>query len=337
MIMLFGNDGGTGRGINNKNTNKTPKAILSIHLAKCGDDCSNDNDGSVGSVESTANDRGTNNDSYLPDVSTPVVNSEFGNNNSDENVGTSDNGSGGDNNDDDDTTPTSGNNDEEIPKEDHPEPEPSSDDTTPNDIDSSAPANEAYAWSRLLEAADDDVDNDPVNFDEFCSDYNLDDDSVFDNDKIGKEEGFCCMTVTNSWDPHMENNYEDDNIFLQHGVFDTGGNPSIHPNFFHGTLNNSIGLLYTTNNPISKTNVLHHALLKYSLRIHRGDIMKSIEHYNAFWCKFQQIGIHNSTDYFNLDSSSSLQLLLTSHGLLLLYQSTIELLLLETYHCHLWL
>ena len=57
--------------------------------------------------------------------------------------------------------------------------------------------------------------------------------------------------------------------------------------------------------------------------------MKSIKHYNALRCKFQQIGIHNSTDYFNLDSSSSLQLLLTSHGLSLLYPSTIESINLE--------
>ena len=122
----------------------------------------------------------------------------------------------------------------------------------------------------------------------------------------------------------MKNDYEDGNILLQHGVFDTGGNPSIHLNFFHGPLNNSIGLPYTNNTPISETNVLHCTLIKSSLRIHRGNVMKSIEHYNALWCKFQQIKIHNSTNYFNLDSSSSLQLLLASRSLSLLYQSTIE-------------
>ena len=42
MITLFGNDDITGRGNNNKNTNKTPEAIVSIHLANSGDDCSND-------------------------------------------------------------------------------------------------------------------------------------------------------------------------------------------------------------------------------------------------------------------------------------------------------
>ena len=85
------------------------------------------------------------------------------------------------------------------------------------------------------------------------------------------------MTVSNSWDPQVDDN-SDDNILLQHGVFDMGGNPSIHPNFFHGTLNNSIGQVYVNEDPISNTNILHCALLKSSLRIHRGDTMKSIEH-----------------------------------------------------------
>ena len=175
---------------------------------------------------------------------------------------------------------------------------------------------------------DDDVDDDPSNFDEFRSEYDLDNDGVFDNDEIGEGEGFCCMTVTNAWEPHVED-YDDDNILLQHGVFDTGGDPSIHPNFFHGTLNNSIGQPYTNNDPISETNILLYALLKSSLRIHRSDIMKSIEHYDALRCKFQRIGIHNSTDYFNVDSSNSLQLLLSNHHFSMLYPSTIESINLE--------
>ena len=81
--------------------------------------------------------------------------------------------------------------------------------------------------------------------------------------------------------PSLGKLYEDDDILLRHGVLDTGGNPSIHPNFFHGTLNNSIGQPYTNDDPISEINILHHALLKSLMRIHRGDIMKSIEYYNA--------------------------------------------------------
>ena len=260
----------------------------------------------------------------------PIVNSEFRNDNSDENIEASDVGSDVDNNDDDDTTPTSGNNDEDTPAKDDPDLEPSSDDTKPNDNDSSTPTDDAHAWSYLVDDDDDDddVDNDRGDFDWFCSDYDLDDDGVFDNNEIGEREGFCCMTVTKSWDPQVDD-YKENNILLQHGAFATGGNPIIHPNYFHGTLNNSIGQPYTNEGPFSKTNVLHHALLKSSLRIHRGDIMKSIEHYDALWWKFQRIRIHNSTDYFNLDSSSFLQLLLTSQGLSLLYSSTIESIKLE--------
>ena len=49
------------------------------------------------------------------------------------------------------------------------------------------------------------------------------------------------MTVIDSWSPLEDGKYEDDDILLHHGVFDDGGNPSIHPNFFHGTLNDSLG------------------------------------------------------------------------------------------------
>ena len=45
------------------------------------------------------------------------------------------------------------------------------------------------------------------------------------------------MTVTDSWYPLEDDEYDDDDILLCHGVFDVSGNPSIHPNFFHDTLN----------------------------------------------------------------------------------------------------
>ena len=87
MITSFGNDSGGGKGgKNNNNTNKNPDAIVSIHLAKHGVNCSDDNNRSVGSFESTANGRGTNDDSELPDVLAPVIDSEFGNDNSEGNV-----------------------------------------------------------------------------------------------------------------------------------------------------------------------------------------------------------------------------------------------------------
>ena len=46
-ITSFGNDDKGGSGGNHNNTNKTPEAIVSIHLGDCGNNCSNDNDGSA--------------------------------------------------------------------------------------------------------------------------------------------------------------------------------------------------------------------------------------------------------------------------------------------------
>ena len=137
------------------------------------------------------------------------------------------------------------------------------------------------------------------------------------------------MTVTYSWDPLEEDEYEDDAILLRHSVFNTGGNPSINPNFFHGTLNNSLGWPYTNDDLISETQVLIHGLLKSLMRIKKDNVDNPIEHYNALWCKFQQIGVHNSSNYFHLDSNESLQLLLASYGLPIIYQSTINSINLE--------
>ena len=210
-----------------------------------------------------------------------------------------DDGDVGDNNDNDDATTMSGNN-----KADNFEEE----DSVPinDNTDPSNPTDENPAWTSLLEVADDDDNDDPGDYDEFRSDYDLDGNGVLDNDNTGQGKEYCCMTVTDSWCPLENDEYEDDDILLRHGVFDNGGNPSIHPNFFHGTLNNSLGWPYINDDPIYETQVLHHTLLKSLMRIKRGDVDNSINHYDALWCKFQQIGIHNSTNYFRLDSNESL-------------------------------
>ena len=70
------------------------------------------------------------------------------------------------------------------------------------------------------------------------------------------------MTVTDSWLFLEEDEYEDNDNYLRPGVFDVGGNPSIHPNFFNGTLNDSLSRPYIIDDSISNTQVLHHALLK---------------------------------------------------------------------------
>ena len=191
------------------------------------------------------------------------------------------------------------------------------------------PTNDIPVWTSLLAMADDDEEDDPGDYDEFRSDYDLDDDGVFDNDDIGSDdERFVCMTLSNSW-CSPDDEYDDDDILLQHGVFDDGGTPSIHPIFLNGTLNDGLGRPYVHDDPISDTQVFHHALLKSSMRKKRGDVDNSIEYYDALWCKFQQIGIHNSTDYFRIDSSESLQLLLSNFGLEMIYQSTIDSINLE--------
>ena len=61
------------------------------------------------------------------------------------------------------------------------------------------------------------------------------------------------MTVTDSWDPSQPDEYKDDDILLPYGVFDVGNNPSIHPNFFKGVLNDSLGRLYNNDAPITPT------------------------------------------------------------------------------------
>ena len=174
IITSFGNDD-AGRDRGNKNTNKTPEGIVSIHLSDCGDDCSKpDNDGLVVSFESTANDQGTTDDDGLPGAEAPAIDSEFGNDNINENVETGDDNDGDDDNNND-TTIMSGNNNEENSE---------GEDLVPKNNTNSTnnPADGDPAQMSLLAVTDDDDDNDSGDYDEFRSDYDLNDDGVFDND-----------------------------------------------------------------------------------------------------------------------------------------------------------
>ena len=60
------------------------------------------------------------------------------------------------------------------------------------------------SWKSLVEVADDGFNNDPDNYNEFQPNYDLDDDSVYDNDNTNNGEGYVCMTVTDSWLPPEE-------------------------------------------------------------------------------------------------------------------------------------
>mmetsp|Transcript_27886 Transcript_27886/g.31344 ORF Transcript_27886/g.31344 Transcript_27886/m.31344 type:complete len:206 (-) Transcript_27886:155-772(-) len=142
------------------------------------------------------------------------------------------------------------------------------------------------------------------------------------------------MTLTDKWDPSPTDVYRDDNILLRHGVFDVGDNASIHPNYFNGVLNDSLGRPYTNDDPLTPTQTLHHALLKSSMRYKKGDVEKSIDHYDAVKCKLQLIWIFNATDYFNLDGVESLRLLLSICDLTMFNMTTIESINLELIFAH---
>ena len=81
---------------------------------------------------------------------------------------------------------------------------------------------------------------------------------------------YVCMTVTDSLLPLEDDEYEYDDILLRPGVFDVSGNPSIHPNFSNGTLNNSLDSPYINNNLIFNTHIFCHTLLKSLMKKKRG-------------------------------------------------------------------
>ena len=73
----------------------------------------------------------------------------------------------------------------------------------------------------LLAVADDDDEADPGDHNKFCSNYDLDNDGVFDNDNTDNGEGYVCVTAIDSWLLLKEDEYKDDDILLPPGVFDT--------------------------------------------------------------------------------------------------------------------
>ena len=265
MITSFGNnDKGGGRG-NHNNTNKIPEAIVSIHLADCGDDCSNDNDRSAVSFESIANDRGANDDDDPPGADVPIVNSEEENDNIDENVVTNDD----DTNNNDDNNDEGDNSGDDENEDSQQEGSMSDDDNTNSTTNQT---NDVHVLTLMLAMVYDDEEDDPGDYNEFRSDYDLDNEGVFDVDDVDSGEGFVCMAVTDAWDPHQVDKYKDDDILLRHGVFDVNSNPSIHPNFFNGILNDSLSRPHINDDLITPTQVLHYALLRSSMRKKRGDV-----------------------------------------------------------------
>ena len=122
-----------------------------------------------------------NGDNNLPGAKTPAVNSEIEDDNIGENVVTGD-----DDNSDNDNNGVEGMSGDN--KDDNSEGE---DLVSNNDNTNSTtvPSDADLPWMSLFVVADDDIDNDPDDYDEFYANYDLDDDSVFDNDDGNVGEG----------------------------------------------------------------------------------------------------------------------------------------------------
>ena len=80
------------------------------------------------------------------------------------------------------------------------------------------PTNGDLVRMSLLTVADDDDKDDPGDYNKFRSDYDLADDSVFDNDKADNGEGYVCMTVSDFWLSLEKDEYKDGDIQL-HPVY----------------------------------------------------------------------------------------------------------------------
>ena len=329
MITLFGNgcvnvtnnDKGGGGG-NTNNAKKTPEAIVSIHLAGNGDDYSNYDDGTVESSESTEDDRGTDDNDIHHGAGTPAADSEEGDSNIDENVVTDNGKTNNDDNNNDEGDDTGNNVDGDSNVEESILDNNNTNPTTTLDDDT-------HVMASMAAFVEDDEEEDDGDYNNFCSDYDLDDNGIFDNDSINEGEAVVCMTLTDKWDSPPPDLYRYDDILLRHGVFDVGDSPSIHPNYFNGVLNESLGGPYTNDDPLTPTQTLHQALLKSSMRYKKGDVDKSINHYDVIKCKLQLIGIHNAIDYLNHDGVESLRLLLSSCDLTMLNMTTINSIKLE--------
>ena len=187
------NGKGGGRG-NNNDANKNPEAIVSIHLANDGDDCSNNDDGPVESSESMADERGTDDGDIHPGAEAPAINSDAGYNDIDENVVTN-KGKTNNNDDNNEDGDDAGDDEEDSSNVEDPI-------LNDNNTDSTTtPDDDGHVLGSMTAMVDDDKEDDGVN-NEFCSDYDLDNDGIFDNDSINEGEAFVCMTLSDTWDRH---------------------------------------------------------------------------------------------------------------------------------------
>ena len=60
------------------------------------------------------------------------------------------------------------------------------------------------------------------------------------------------------------------------------------------------------------------------MRIKKGNVDNSIEHYNILWCKYRDIGIYDTAHYLKARALGSINLQLSNANLPELFTSTIN-------------
>ena len=324
FITSFGeNSTRTGGGGGSKDTER-PNAIVALYLVDDSNNNSDYDDEPVESFESNdLNDGRTSNDA-VSIADTPSITCQLKNdiiydfavvtndgdcNNKDDN---NDNKYQSENNDDGSSEDDSGSDDITA-----------SSTTTPKEGDSTTLwiAIVAIANNNVKNAIDSDIfDHSQNNWFYLKSNFDFNAEGVYDNDDT--DDIFVCMKCTE--DPY-DKQYNNNNVHLHLGVLsDADVISSVYPNFFNDTINDSRGRPYTNTNPITDTQILHHSLLRSLVRIKRANLDNSTKDYDAFRCKFRQIGIYNSVNYLRIDSHETLNSLLSNSDLPLMQPLIID-------------
>ena len=157
------------------------------------------------------------------------------------------------------------------------------------------------------------VDSSPDNWLDLQFNYDLDTEGVFDNNE--STNTFVYMARTGGSKDEEENNNSDE--------FQERLRPNTTPSS-NDTIIDTRNRTFVNVDPISDTQILNHALLRSSMRIKKGHVDNSIEHYDALWCKFREIRIYNLVDYSRVRALGSINLRLSNSKLPQIFTSTIE-------------
>lgn len=135
------------------------------------------------------------------------------------------------------------------------------------------------------------------------NDYNLDDNSTYANDEPAVSVS--CMNFTGK---NMSDKISDEE----------GGQAPVMPEYHLISLAIIMG---EHDDLISNTLLVHHSLLKYSMRSKGNDVDKAIS-YNTIRCKLRQIGIHNIIGYFCEQNNRAINLCVNNANLPVIAPST---------------